>query len=247
MSLPVPAAIGALSKGDAEAQVLIWCENGRAALQQARTLAEAQNLHAFASTLDHAVKLKNLNEEAAIAASSLIVWAKRCCGTFVIEEREAGTLADAKSGSAHLRSVPRVSGASTPPPVATLADHGISRNEASEMVRLAKSSVDVVEKAIDLVTKDKVRNVTPAAVLRKINPEAEKRPDERWLEADKFTTTAKRLIHLRDAATSAVSFGLYPGPEDDLVGAAVKRTLTSARDAITDVLRALERHERTTK
>jgi hypothetical protein len=227
---------------DASALVLHWCEQGAAALAEATTLEEGRHVLGAISTLEHATRVRDVNAEAAVAASALRVRAERRMGELVNAEREAGRLATQRDGRRPLGVVRP--DAKAPP---TLADHGISRDQAAEFVRLAEVPEDTFAAAIEDAAADatakKGLNVTRAGVLRRINPEAEKRPDERWLEADRFITTAKRLVTQSEAALAAVRFGIYPGDDLPLVPEAVERTLGEALTAITKVRAALNRKE----
>lgn len=211
---------------DATAQVLRWCEQGNDAIAEAVSLEEAQGVLALVSTLEHATRVRDLNAEACVAASSLRVRAERRMGELIQTEREAGLLATRRSG--------RTLGV-VPADTQTLAGRGITRDQAAAYARLAEPPVEKFEEAVEeLATVAKTNggtNVTRSGVLRKLNPEAEKRPDERWLEADKFVTAAKRLPSLVEPFINAVRFGFYPG-DLPLIEQATERALDEAAAAI---------------
>lgn len=204
---------------DPVAAVVAFCEQGRAALVQASTLEEGKHVLGALSTLEHAVKVRDLNADAVTAASAMRVRAERRVGELIRQEREAGRLAKPEDGPRlrAVRSDPLGQPEGMPE---TLADHGISYDQAAEFTRLADADEDTFERAVTDVTRDATRKpdgrqrhaaVTRSEVLRRIDPEREKSRETRWIEADKFVETCKRLAKQSDAAVTAIRFGLYPG------------------------------------
>lgn len=257
LALPADGEIGGRldTTGDAVAAVLSLCNRGRVALAEAQTIAEGQNVLGFMSTLEHATKVRDLNAEACIAASAMRVRAERRMGELIRAEREAGTLAKRSDG-------PRLRPVRTPEPAETpahdhvgqvdkmpqtLADHGISRDQAAEFGRLADADEATFEKAVAAEAKKAEdrggTNVTRSGVLRAINPDREKSPETRWLEADRFFTTCKTLAERSEAAVSAIRFGQYPG-DLPLVPDAAERALSEAEAAIAAVRREWDRRSR---
>lgn len=242
--------------GDPVGAVLSLCNRGMVALTEAQTIAEGQNVLGVLSTLEHACKVRDLNAEACVAASAMRVRAERRVGELIRAEREAGTLAARSDGPA-LRAVRNTSEPNEHPASdhvppgnkipETLADHGISRKQAAEFGRLADADEATFEKAVaaeaEKAEEQGGTNVTRSGVLRQINPEREKSPDERWIEADRFFTTCKKLAKQKDAAVSAIRFGVYPG-DLPLVPDAVERALSEAEAALAAVRREWDRRKR---
>lgn len=244
MSL-VPVTAGSIDLADPVGHVLDLCQRGATALAEAQTVSEAKHVMAMTATIEAATKTLNLAGEAATAASALRVQAERRVGQLIQAEREAGTLAQ-HGGDRKLRSInldqPEVD---TPGP-STLGDHGISYDQAAEFLRLADVPEDEFTEAVTAVQTEAVKrgtNVTRSAVLRNVNPQREKRPDERWLAADRFVTSCEAVNSRAKAALEATRWGQYPG--DDMtpqVRNSVVRTLSAARSHISAVLEAMERH-----
>lgn len=238
----VPITPSSIDTADPVGHVLALCEQGARALGEAQSVSEAKHVMAMTQTIEAATKTLDLAGEAATAASSLRVAAERRVGQLMAAERDAGTL---KKGPGRRRLAPvgivdRPDNSSRP---ATLADHGISRDQAADYARLAAVPDQEFEKALESVKSDAKpsgTNVTRAAVLRAAQPDASRRPDERWLEADRFVTSCKTVNDRAEAAVSAMRFGLYPS-ETELVRDGVVRVLTKARDHIDQALRAMER------
>ncbi len=70
----------------------------------------------------------------------------------------------------------------------TLADLGVSK-ESAQARQLASICEEKFEEVVAELKEEAVKShtgVTAGAVLRKVNPDAEKRPDERRLEVDRF-------------------------------------------------------------
>lgn len=237
MSL-VPVTSDAIERAsDPTALVMAWCERGREALTEATTLDDGQHVLAAISTLEHATRVQKLNGEVCIAASALRVRAERRIGELIREEREAGRLA--VHGGARRFNVVRPDVETEAP--ATLADRGISRDQAAEYARLAAAPEPEFEEAVEKVaTWAKAKgglNVTRSGVLRTINPDAEKRADERWIEADRFITAARKMTRMVEPFLTATRFGIYPNVSDGDEGDAflrqgVERVLAEAATAI---------------
>lgn len=201
--------------------VLIWCEQGRSALEQATTLADAKGLLDVTSTLDHAVRLRDMNAETVIAASKLKLLAERRVGEMIAAEREAERL-ESHGGSrrGHLHAINVTDDDVEVTAKATLAEHGITRNEASSFAKLAAVPADEFDQALDDVaasaTERKV-GVTRAAVMRAIDPEGEKRPDERAEDFERFIDACAKANRRAEAALATIRFGIahngHPWPE----------------------------------
>lgn len=240
LATPNPSGLDSLDA------VLALCERGRAALSEARDIAEAKNVLAYATTLVTATKAKDLAVEAAGAAYELRIDAERRIAQLIAEQREAGRL-DSRGGDRkrHLRPI-NVAGPDIDPAPSTLADIGISRDQAAEYAKLAAAPDDVYEAAKERV-KERVapqgHMITRAAVLRELDPEGEKRPGERYADADRFVTTCERLRKLTDPAVVAIRFGAYPDPDmaPEMITSHCRRVLTEAREAIDAVLKELAR------
>src|SRR5207244_11155703 len=74
---------------DPLAAVLSMCEAGRAALVQAASVVEAKEVLSAISTLEHAVKIRDMNQEAAVAASTLRIRAERRVGELLAQQAES--------------------------------------------------------------------------------------------------------------------------------------------------------------
>jgi hypothetical protein len=227
--------------------VLALCDRGRAALAEAQSITEGRDVLGMLSTLEHAVKVRDLNADAVIAASAMRVRAERRVGELIRAERERGTLASTenKPGRPRLKVVDHPDDFSAPPQ--TLADVGISRDQAAEFTRLADVDEDAFEDAVEAEA-ERAReqggtSVTRSGVLRRLNPEREKSPDGRWLDADRFIAACKQLADRAEAAVAAIRFGAFPG-DDPLVSNEAQRQLDRAVAALTDVCRAWDRRKR---
>lgn len=227
-----------------EDRVLALCEQGMSALVEARTLAEAKEVRDFASMLAQAVRLRDLNNESAIAASALAVRAQRSMGLFLAE-------APKQHGARPIDKVAGQNGVTDEDPVApTLADHGITKNESAACQRLAAVPEERFEEAVEEETKAAkergVNNVSRTGVLRKLNPDAEKNPPERWRDGERFFRTAARLADEAEAAIASIRFGAYPGYDEEparlLVRSAHDR-LARAAEALHSVGRELRRKQ----
>jgi hypothetical protein len=217
------------------ADVLAWCEQGKQAIVEAESVARAHDLLGVASTLEHAVRARDLGAEAAVAASALRVRAERRVGQLLAQQPKA------PPGP---RPIDRSTERTDPP---TLAEQGISKNESSAYQRLAAVPDPDFEQAVEAeerrAREQGGTNVTRSGVMRLVQPETEMRTDEWWLAADRFTRACKDVQRHTDVATKAARFGHYPGDEPKLVHAGIERTLRNAREAIDAVLGEIERRK----
>lgn len=234
MSALVPVSSSDLATPDPVATVLALCSRARSSLAEARTIAEARNVWAFTRTIETAMKAQKIAGEAAVVASALRVDAERRVGELIRSERQDGRLAS--------RGRPiNVARPDIFPEPATLSDHGISRDQAAEYARLADAPADVYESAKAEVA-ETGRNVTRSAVLRTINPERERGPDERRLDAHQFLKACARLVNLSDAALRAVRFGAFPGEgAAPFVTTAALSRVIRAQEVLAAMRRELER------
>ena len=221
--------------------VLAWCEQGQQALAAARDLAEGRDVLGAASVLEHAVRVRDLNAEAMIAASTLRIRAERRVGELIRAEREAGRLAEQGANRHTLRPVD-VGQADVLPP-ATLADHGISRDQASEFQQLADADEEDFEDALaaaEVEARDKQQNVTRSAVRRQLGQEKPS-PDRQWLDTDKFFEACGRIGKWDiEQVVTAIRFGVYPG-DMPLVREAPRLLLDKAREVLDQVDRELRK------
>jgi hypothetical protein len=229
------AHIGSSPTPPTLADVLAWCEQGKQAIVEAESVARAHDLLGIASTLEHAVRARDLGAEAAVAASALRVRAERRVGQLLREQPKA------PPGP---RPADRSARATDPP---THAEQRITKDQSSAYQRLAA----VPDPAFELAVEAEERrareqggtNVTRSGVMRLVQPEAEMRTDEWWLAADRFTRACEDVQRHTDVATKAARFGHYPGDEPKLVRAGIERTLRNAREAIDAVLGEIERRK----
>lgn len=218
--------------------VVACCERASEALTEAHDLTEARDILGAVSTLEHATRVKRLNETAVVAASAMRVRAERRMGELIKAERERGELAG--RGRPHLTPVENVPQGNISQP-STLDDHGISRKQASEFTRLADAPADKFEAAInaeaDRARKHGGTNVSRKGVLRNIDPKGERSEAERWDDGRRFTDACKRIGGLADDAISAIRFGIYPGAAGDLplAGDVIRRVISEAREALVRV------------
>lgn len=242
----VPSVSRALdSASDPIGFVLACCDQARMALLDAQSVTEGKNLLGALSTLEHAVKVRDLNAEAVTAASAMRVRAERRVGELIKAERDTGRLANKTTGRPRLRPVESLGRPETySEGPATLSDLGISHDQAAEFTRLADADEETFEAAIagevERSTTKGGLSVTRSGVLRAVNPEREKRHDERWADGDKFTNACQRITALADDAVTAIRFGIFPG-DLPLVGDGVRRAVSEAATSITRVDRELER------
>ncbi|MEP7115501.1 MAG: hypothetical protein ABI862_19715 [Ilumatobacteraceae bacterium] len=233
-------------------EVLAWCDQGRTALERAIKLTDATNLLGVASTLDYVVRMRDMNEQAVIAASKLRIMAERRVGELIASERKAGKL-DSRGGD-RVRRQTNLDGnevgresisliaAETDP--STLADHGITYDEASAYAKLAAVPSDQFDAVLDECAAEAIKKrgcITRASVLRTINPEAEKRPDERALDFERFVDSCERAHQRAGVALTAIRFGNitrdHPWPEA-LVNTS-RRILTALATDVAAILKEL--------
>jgi len=192
---------------DPLAAVLQMCEQGRAALVRAVSVVEAREVLAAISTLEHAVKVRDMNQEAVIAASTLRIRAERRVGELL-----------AAQATAKIRPLGRPSKASS---ASRLSDQGITWDESSNYQRLAAAPPEKFERAIGAVAetaRTKRAQVTREGVMRELDPAGGRTPSDSWKDADHFKSACERLVALADAAVAAIRWKHFPGPEAGALG-----------------------------
>lgn len=219
----------ALRVGDSLAGVLILCERGRDALMKAASVVEAKSVLSAISTLEHAVKVRDMNVEAVVAASTLRIRAERRVGELLA----AQTL---KTGPKKL-----VTGGDQLP---SLEDQGLTKKESATFQRLASVSAQKFERVIETVTKDAVETksaITRAAVMRAIDPDA-RTPDVAWKDGERFKVACDRLVELAPAAADAIRWGHFPGKyEPQVLVAGVLSSIREARKSLDQIEQGLRR------
>jgi hypothetical protein len=219
---------------DPLAAVLAMCEQGRSALVRAASVTEAKEILSAISTLEHAVKVRDMNQEAVVAASTLRIRAERRVGELLAEQ-------NIKPGPREL--LP--SGEQLP----TLEEQGISHNESSKFQRLAAAPAAKFERAVDKVVQHAEATgsaVTREAVMREIAPKSIETPADAWKDGDRFKSACDRVGQLKELAVKAIRFGHFPGSEEsDLITTATLLSLRTAREAINEVERTLLQRRRT--
>lgn len=241
MTTTTAAVIGDHRSGLArsEGELLSWCDQGLRALERAVKLDDAKNVLDLAATLNYAVRVRDMNQEAVIAASKLRLMAERRVGELIATERNAGRLA----GRGNLSLVkPNVEDHD----ISTLTDHGITRDEASAYAKLAAVPADTFEAVLDEVAADATKRrvgITRASVLRAIDPEGEKRLDERAEDFEKFIDDCAKASTRFDVALVALRWGAvtegHPWPEATVNHA--RRTLTVLAGNVAEMLKELDR------
>jgi hypothetical protein len=217
------------------AAVLAMCEKAREALARAVSVTDARDVLAAISTLEHAIKVRDLSHEAVVAASTMRIRAERRVGELLAVQ-------DMNKGG-------------RPKPISdvdrfpTLEDQGITLNESSTFQRLASVSGGRFERALGnaarTATERKIA-VTRESVMREIDPHAMRTPDDGWKDVDRFKTACDRVAELAPAAIEAIRWNHFPMIDDEL---AVERTALAlscrnARDAIARVEEATRRPRR---
>ena len=219
------------TSADPVAAVLAMCEQGRAALVRAVSVTEAKDVLSAVKILEHAIKVRDLNTEAAVAASLLRVRAERRVGELLAAQiaHEGGRpkTVDADDG------FPR------------LAEIGLTRDESSKYQRLAAVPEEKFDAAITEVASEaraKGRNVTHAAVMRAIDPDAERTPWDFFKAGDAFKRACDILCEREAAAIEAIGWGHFPGPDQtEVLAAGALQACLAARQAIGRVEAALHK------
>jgi hypothetical protein len=221
---------GALELPGAEAAAIALIQRGRDAIGEATTMEAARSVLAQTKVLEAATRAVDLTMETITEAAALRVRAERRVGQLLAEQpKNVGTRPHGRSKMTTADDTP------------TLAERGISKDGSAQMQRLAAVPEPLFEQALAeakdeaAATKTRHAMVTAGAVLRKIDPEREKRPTERWLEADGFVRRCAKLADDAPAVLASVRFGAYPGAEDPIVYAAVLGKLDRALDAMTKI------------
>jgi hypothetical protein len=227
----LPFDPGGLEPSDA---VLAWCERAKDALDEARSLTETTQALTMVSVVADVTKRIEVSREASVAASEVRLRWERRLGEVIAAEREAGRLA----GEGRPRKAETIRTADSFAP--TLRDVGISLNQSADAQRLAAVPQEEFDAAVESVKASGAANVTKPAVLRAVNPDAERSDVDWWIEADKFTDACKRVMDRSDLALRAARFGKYPA-RDALLQSAVLARLVGARDSIDEVIREIER------
>lgn len=225
-------------------EVLSWCDDGRAALVRAQSVVEAKDVLDIASTLEHAVRLRDLGGESCLAASALRVRAERRVGELLRAQPKARGAEGVGPKSAGQNALGADEG--NPP---TLKEQGITPDQSSQYQRLAAVPEERFEEAVEAEAAEARdqggTNITRAGVMRRIDPEAEMHDVEWWLEADKFTQACERVKKLADVAAKAARFGRYPAWDDlPLIRQGVERTLDEAAEAIRAVRHEIDQRQR---
>ena len=219
---------------DPDATVVAWCERGSAAIEQAANLADARDIRDWADTIEHASKVRDLNHETIIIASSLKIRA----------ERRIGQLLRETPPTPHRR--PK---GSTAP---TLSDLGLSKDQSAETQRLAEPDDDEFEQAIEQATEEarEKAGISRRAVLSKIDQQAQEADEQReWVaslgeDPDPIATRQRGVAHraVLSLADGVDRLARQITP-DDLVAALASypERQTHVRDQIVaDVHRAAE-------
>lgn len=220
---------------DPLAAVLAMCEEGRTALVRAATVTEARDVLAAISTLEHAVKVRDMNQQAVVAASTLRIRAERRVGELLIA-------ADVGPGRPK-----RIVDGDDNLPSRRLPDV-VTRDESSKFQRLAAAPAQKFERAVEKVAQNAVEKrvqVTREAVMREIDPAAERSPSDGWKDGDRFKGACDRIADLAEAAADAIRWSHFPGTENaDLVTTATLLSMRTAREAIDRVERELVRRRK---
>ena len=233
--MTLEATVGHLDRASASAWVIERSEVLSGELAEVVTIEETHNAIAFASTLEHVVRVRDLSTESGIAVSKLRLRAERRMGELIREGQQRGEIA---TRGGDRRSADRSN--SSPP---SLVDLGLSWDESAQAQKLASVDESTFEAALDQEAKraHDSRGVIPrAGVLRVIDPEGEKSTDTRWRDADSFISACKRVADLgTENVIASIRFGTYPTAEDTkLVASAVDRELERARAVIMQAINA---------
>lgn len=237
---PDPGIIGRANEGE----LLSWCDQGLRALEKAVKLDDAKNVLDLAATLNYAVRVRDMNQEAVIAASKLRIMAERRVGELIASERQAERLAsNGGDRRGHLRAVSLTDEETDLP---TLADHGITYNEAAAYVKLAAVPAAQFEAVLDEAAADATKRrvgIARSTILRAIDPEGEKRPDERAEDFEKFIDDCAKASRRYDSALTALRWGAvtkdHPWPEATINHA--RRTLTTLAASLAEILKEIDR------
>jgi len=211
---------------DPVAAVVAMCERGREALMRAVSVTEAKDVLAAISTLEHAVKVRDMNQEAVIAASTLRIRAERRVGELLAAQQPKAGRPEKSSTATRISDV-------------------VTYDESSKFQRLAAVPAAKFERAVEKVAQqasEKGSAVTREAVIREIAPEAARTPSDNWKDGDRFKAACDRVAELADRAIDAIRWGHFPsGEAADVETTAMVLSLKSAREAIEKVELALRR------
>ena len=220
----------ALTKPPASvAAALQMCEEGRDALVRAQSVAEAKDILDQVDVLEHAIKVRDLNQDAIIAASTLRIRAERRVAILAAQSLKAGRpkIVDSHDHFA---------------PTTTLAGLGVSKDESSNYQRLAAVPEAKFEKALDEVAvaaRDKSIQVTRDRVMRTADPSSSRTVDDGYREAAAFFRACDQVHQRAEPAQQAIRFGHFPGevPQDadDVFLTSALLSLRQAREAIARV------------
>lgn len=181
------------SYADPDATVVAWCERGSAAIEQAANLADARDIRDWADTVEHASKVRDLNHETIIIASSLKIRAERRIGQLVRDGQERGEIN--RGGRPEKLSSAR-----------SVSDLGLSHNQAAEAKRLAEPDDDDFEQAMAqaaAATRQKA-GVSRRAVLSKIDQQEREAVEQREWVASLGDDPDPAATRLRGVAHRAV-------------------------------------------
>lgn len=226
MSELVPTSLDA-------SEVIALIEASHDAIMRAATVGEAVKVLAMVSTIEDATRHLNMSAEIISEAAANRVVSERRLGQLLAKQPPN------KGGRPSLKPVTSDDG------FPTRAAQGITRNQAAKAQKLAAIEDDAqFDAAVEKVKKKAAKKnggVTATAVLREVNPVTEKRPDEQWLEIDRFVTKCGKMADQATAITAAIRFGRYPGDEPEGVRADATRNVARLYEALGEVLGALRR------
>lgn len=155
-----------------ERKVLALIESGYAAINEAATIDHAKDVLAFASTLAHATRAKDLNAEICVEASTMRLRAERRLGELLDEAQERGEVRRNGDGGGKGRLAPER---------ASLADLGLTKKQAENARALAAVPAETFERAVESekrqLLKDKgsrLPYMTRESVLAAVAPKPER-------------------------------------------------------------------------
>jgi len=237
----VPVSAGALdAHDDPVGVVLAFLGQAAVAVRETSDLDEARHILAAISTLEHATRARDLNAEMVAAAGAMRVRAERRIGQLLAERGKN------KGGRPRLRAVPETPSADrgvsdAPPP--TLADHGISYDQAAAYGKLAEADEETFDAAVEGAERDAIEGrsntVSRANVLRKVDPPAPPSTAGQWAEADRWVVAARKLARTSEQPIAAMRFGIYPGGHANLPANQAPRVAESVLVDIDQAIAAL--------
>jgi hypothetical protein len=215
-------------------EVIALIEASHDAIMRASTVGEARKVLAMVSTIEDATRHLNMSGEIIAEASANRIVSERRLGQLL------ATNPKDKGGRPSLK--PLTSGEGFP----SLAEQGVTYRQSVESQKLAAipdgAFSSALTKVKEAVSKRK-GGVTATAVLREVNPEREKRPDEAWLEIDRFIVKCEKMADQAPAVIAAIRFGRYPGDEPEGVRADAARNVARLYESLGEVLGVLRRQK----